>query len=144
MTYDHKRWHQLIQSQVERINKLAEQKGGEYAGDVDRLANFRRNGERLGVPMELVWAVYAGKHWDAVQQYVQDMVSKKERTRAEPISGRVDDLIVYLILFQAILEERNVDKISGVPRSHLKEYHGPVPPQQAHEWTQDKASDSIA
>lgn len=107
--YDHKRWHELIKSQVERINKLAAEKGGEYAGDVDRLANFRRNAAALGVPMELVWAVYAGKHWDAVQQYVQDLVNKKERTRAEPVSGRVDDLIVYLILFQAILEERTLD-----------------------------------
>jgi len=106
MSYDHKRWHQLIQAQVARINKLAESKGGEYAGDTDRLANFRRNGERLGVPMELVWAVYAGKHWDAIQQFVQDLVAKRDRQRAEPISGRVDDLIVYLILFQAILEER--------------------------------------
>lgn len=110
MIYDHKRWAQLIEAQVSRIHKLAEQKGGEYAGDTDRLANFRRNGAALGVPMELVWAVYAGKHWDAVQQYVKDLVAQKDRVRAEPISGRVDDLIVYLILLQAILEEREGPK----------------------------------
>jgi hypothetical protein len=56
--------------------------------------------------METVWAVYAGKHWDAIQQFIKDQRNGKERERLEPIEGRVDDLLVYLLLFKAMLQER--------------------------------------
>jgi len=108
--YSHERYAQLIATTVESITKLSRLKGGEYAGDHDRLANFRRNALALGLPMESVWAVYAAKHWDAVQQFVMDLNMGRERERMEPISGRVDDLIVYLILFKAILDERDTPK----------------------------------
>jgi hypothetical protein len=55
--------------------------------------------------MEQVWAVYAAKHWDAINQYVKDMAKGVVRQRMESISGRADDLIVYLILFKAMVEE---------------------------------------
>ncbi|RNJ49423.1 hypothetical protein [Methylocystis hirsuta] len=97
-----------MDSTFAEMKKLATLKGGEYSGDVDRLANFRRNGEDCGVPIELVWRIYAGKHWDAITQYVHDMMSGKTRERLEGIEGRVDDLLVYLILFKAMLRERAV------------------------------------
>lgn len=105
MSYSHKRWEDLLASTIETINTLSVSKGGEYAGDSDRLANFTRNAERLSLSPEQVWAVYAGKHWDAIQQYVQDIATGKRRKRSEKIEGRADDLIVYLILFKAILED---------------------------------------
>lgn len=104
--YSHERYAELIDSTVEEIIKLSKLKGGEYAGDDDRLANFRRNGLALGLPMETVWAVYAGKHWDAIQQSIKDLNEGKTRQRLESLVGRADDLIVYLILFKAMLEER--------------------------------------
>lgn len=107
MPYPHQRFNTLIENTVAEIRKLSELKGGEYAGDTDRLANFRRNGTALGLPMESIWAVYASKHWDALMQYIRDMQENKHRTRLEPIEGRVDDLIVYLILFKAMLDEKN-------------------------------------
>lgn len=106
MTYSHKRYDELLFKVTEEIQKLSSLKGGEYAGDDDRLANFRRNAEALGLPMETVWAVYAAKHWDAVMQYVKDLNNGATRERLEPIDGRAHDLIVYLILFLAITEER--------------------------------------
>ena len=107
-TYSHERWNALIEQSLTEIKKLGELKGGEYAGDVDRLANFRRNGERLGLPMETVWAVYAGKHWDALSQFIMDSRNGTKRERLEPIVGRVDDLLVYLLLFKAMLDERGM------------------------------------
>jgi hypothetical protein len=104
--YPISRYELLLKSTFLEIENLGTNKGGEYAGDGDRLANFRRNGENLGLPMETVWAVYAGKHWDAIQQYIKDQRNGKERLRLEPIEGRVDDLITYLILFKAMLDER--------------------------------------
>lgn len=98
----------IIEETVDQIKKLSTLKGGEYAGDTDRLANFRRNGANLGLEMEQVWAVYAGKHWDALMQYIKDLGTKTTRERLEPVKGRVDDLIVYLMLFKAMLKERGV------------------------------------
>lgn len=105
-SYSHQRYTELVKETVEKINSLSTLKGGEYAGDTDRLANFRRNGTALGLTMEQVWAVYAAKHWDAVMQYVKDLGEGKTRVRAEPIAGRLDDLIVYAILFKAMIDER--------------------------------------
>lgn len=103
--FSHNRWAALVDASYDQIKSLAAKKGGEYSGDDDRLLNFRRNGAALGLPMETVWAVYAGKHWDAIQQFIKDQRNGKERERLEPIAGRVDDLLVYLLLFKAMLEE---------------------------------------
>lgn len=86
--------------------KLGTLKGGEYAHGDDRLDNFRRNGEALGLPMEVIWAVYAAKHWDAVTQYVSDLNKGIKRERLEGIRGRIDDLLVYLVLFKCMVIER--------------------------------------
>lgn len=107
MGYSHERYAKLIEETLFKVIELGKLKGGEYAGDDDRLANFRRNGTALGLPMETVWAIYYNKHHDAVMQYIKDLQHGKERVRLETIEGRVDDLIVYLLLFKAMVEERN-------------------------------------
>lgn len=99
-------WKKVLTDAIEKINYLSATKGGEYAAEDDRLDNFRRNGERLGLPMEVVWGVYASKHWDALQTYIRDINRGRTRARSEPIEGRADDLIVYLLLFKAMLAER--------------------------------------
>ena len=104
--FSHDKYQEIVESTIENINRLGKLKGGEYAGDTDRLANFRRNGDNLGLPMEVIWAVYAAKHWDAVLQYINDLRTGKERERLEPLSGRLDDIIVYCILFKCMLAER--------------------------------------
>lgn len=96
----------LMEKTFDDALRLRKLKGGEYAGDDDALANFRRNAEAVGLNMETVWRIYAAKHWDAVSQYVKDLNSGVERPRLESIEGRIDDLIVYLCLFKAIIRER--------------------------------------
>lgn len=110
--YPHVKFDRLIRETIDRIHQLSELKGGEYAGDNDRLANFRRNAAALDLTMEQVWAVYAAKHWDAVMQYVRDKAAGKDRVRLEGIGGRLDDLIVYAILFKAIVDESGMDEPS--------------------------------
>ena len=104
--FSHEDYNRVIEQSVTEIKKLGTLKGGEYAGDLDRLANFRRNGENLELPMEVIWAVYCAKHWDAVMTYIRDIAGGKRRERLEPIEGRVDDIMVYLILFKCMLIER--------------------------------------
>lgn len=105
--FSHAKYQELVEKTIAEINRLSKLKGGEYAGDDDRLANFRRNGENLRLPMEVIWAVYYAKHHDAVTQFINDIVSGKTRERLEPIEGRIDDMIVYLLLLKAMVMERN-------------------------------------
>jgi hypothetical protein len=118
--FSHADFNILINETVDNIHRLSKLKGGEYAGDDDRLNNFRRNGAALKLPMETVWAVYAGKHWDAIQQYIVDLREGKTRQRMESISGRADDLIVYAILFKAMVveREREADAADETDRRH--------------------------
>lgn len=103
--FSRERYHRMAEATFDEVRKLAQLKGGEYSGDDDRLANFRRNAADLGMPYEAVWRVYAAKHWDAIGQYVRDRVSGTQRERLEGLDGRVNDLIVYLLLFKAMLIE---------------------------------------
>lgn len=114
MNYSHDRYDQLVQRVFDRVRELSQLKGGEYSGDVDRLANFRRNAEALGVRKETVLLVYAAKHWDAISQYVKDQQNGVDRKRLESIAGRAEDLIVYMILFLAMLDEGYAQ--TGVPQ----------------------------
>lgn len=110
--YGGKRWQQILDETKASIDKLCETKGAEYAAsNKDQLANFRRRSGRFELPVEASWAIYAGKHWDAIETYVTDLIHGRERKRSEPIDGRVDDLIVYLIVFKAMLAERVEPKI---------------------------------
>lgn len=108
-SFSHEAYDELVAETVENLKKLSALKGGEYAGDSDRLANFRRNGEALGLPMEAIWHTYTAKHWDAVTQYIKDLLAGKSRDRMEPLAGRLDDIIVYCVLFKAMLAERAVE-----------------------------------
>lgn len=101
----------IIEKTIKHIRFLEQTKGGEYATDRDRLHNFRHNAEDCGVPMEIIWRVYAGKHWDAISSYIRDIVTGTKRPRSEPIEGRIDDLIVYLILLKAIIYDGKTSEI---------------------------------
>ena len=91
-TFSHERYDLLVKETVDKLIELGKFKGAEYAGDDDRLANFRRNGLALDLPMEAIWHTYTAKHWDAVAQYIKDLIHGKERKRLE--QDAVDDDVV--------------------------------------------------
>lgn len=103
----------LIDSTFQKVQFLRDTKGGEYAGDTDALANFRRNAASLGLNPETIWAVYAGKHWDSIQQFIKDLEAGVSRTRTESILGRIDDLITYAILLKALYHARSEEPIKN-------------------------------
>lgn len=88
------------------IRSLLNVKGGEYAPGVDRLANFKDNAKALELNPKQVWAVYAGKHWDAIKNFIVDESQGRIRMRSEAIEGRIDDLIVYLLLLKGLLVDK--------------------------------------
>lgn len=97
---------EIIENALTRARELFKAKNDEYAGSSsDILGNFRRQAGQLHVPMSTVWMVLAGKHIDAIQEYVKDCKGDVLRPRTQPVSERVDDLIVYALLLQVILAE---------------------------------------
>lgn len=98
----------LRRATYSRIDALNDVKSGEYAKDEDKLANFKEAGQRLGSLPEQVLLVYLDKHYAAICNFVKDLAAHKTRPRSEPIDGRVDDAILYLLLFKALLQERRL------------------------------------
>lgn len=102
------------------MRKLAKYKGGEYAGDVDRLANFRRNAEAMGMDMVQIWAVYYAKHHDSIMQYVKDVGQGMNRVRLENLEERALDMMVYLSLFISIIDEAQGGGVSEKLRTEAR------------------------
>lgn len=100
----------LFTETIKSMEKLLVVKGGEYAGSEDRLANFKRGGQLVGItPLQCAF-VYASKHYDAIATYVRDDASGEERPRSESIEGRLDDLMNYCFLMKCIIREKEKGK----------------------------------
>lgn len=83
---------------------LLQQKGAAYSGDADAFANFKRNGEKLGLSRFHIWAVYCGKHLDAIFGAIRRNPSAPVDP-SEGMEGRIDDAINYLELLSGMLRE---------------------------------------
>lgn len=59
----------LVEEVMSVTGDLLISKGAEYAGNADRLANFKRNAEKNGQLITEVWKTYYGKHADAIDSY---------------------------------------------------------------------------
>lgn len=90
-------------------------KGAEYAGSVDRLANFKRGAANTGVEPLTVLHVYMAKHWDSVSSYVRAKQRGENPKLSEPIVGRFYDLINYAVLAIALIEEENCPTQKELP-----------------------------
>lgn len=65
----------------------------------DRIAAFKRIARDAGINTRQAWAVFAQKHWGAIMRYVKDGF-----VESEPIHGRINDMINYLVLLGAIVD----------------------------------------
>lgn len=92
----------LIEIIWESIKELNKTKGGDYAGDGDVFANFKRHAHNLDLTKEQVLAVYMNKHLDAINTYC-----KTGAVQSEPIEGRINDAILYLLLLRGMVAERD-------------------------------------
>lgn len=100
MTINRDQLRQIINNTLTQINKLNDTKGREYAGDDDALANFHNRAEQMGITPMQVWGIFYGKHSDAIYAYIRN-----GKVLSEPIEGRIDDAILYLILLKGLVLE---------------------------------------
>lgn len=86
---------------LQQCKSLLQGKGDAYSGQTDTLANFKRNGERLGLSKYQIWAVYCGKHIDAIFNSIKENPDFPiEKT--ETMDGRIVDAINYLLLLHGL------------------------------------------
>ena len=90
----------IIKATMEKILEINKTKGEEYSGVDDVCKNFKRQAELLNLDPKLIWAVYVNKHWDAIMSHV-----KSGKVLSEPIENRIDDVILYLLLYKAIIKD---------------------------------------
>lgn len=83
---------------------LLKDKGEAYSGKEDALANFKDNGKRLGMSKYQVWAIYANKHIDSINNAIK-YNPEKPVDKTEGLRGRIIDAINYLIILEALLQE---------------------------------------
>lgn len=94
-------------------------KGTEYAGEIDRFANFRRLSVDLGLSKEMILFVYMKKHLDSILSFIK---TGKEAS-SESIFGRIMDARNYLLLLSGLIAEHKAAQIDkGIsPKADLKE-----------------------
>jgi len=89
----------LYQKMVDEEMEIGKTKALEYTQD-DRLDNFKRIGQELGLDSKVVLWVYLKKHLDSIASYL-----KRGKSLSEPIESRIKDARVYLALLRALIEE---------------------------------------
>jgi hypothetical protein len=103
------------------VRELTKTKGIEYAHIVkdkdgpyvsrdhldDQLANFKEQARELGMKPVQVAQVYMFKHWRSITKYFKDVNAGRKPELSETIESRFRDLVLYLILIEALIEETN-------------------------------------
>jgi hypothetical protein len=74
----------------------------EYAhADSRAFSNFEKIAEDFGIPREIVLLVYAKKHYDGIVSW-----AKGHKSQRESVKGRINDMIVYLVLLRSMVEQQ--------------------------------------
>lgn len=96
---------QIIEQMHEEELVVARTKGKEYT-QVDRLDNFKRIAQEIGIsPKKVLW-VYLKKHLDAINHYIVE-----EETLSEHIFGRIMDARGYLALLRCLIHDEKNNSI---------------------------------
>lgn len=88
----------------------------EYAHDEQNaLRNFETTGAELGMAREKVLWIFAKKHSDGILAWING-----HRSQREDVRGRIKDMIVYLVLLWAMVDD---DEVIHSPISSLSPLH---------------------
>jgi hypothetical protein len=98
----------LVEDLQTQGREILESKGRDYTrDDADRLINFKKIADEMGVDPLLVWWVYFRKHIDAIATHV-----KTGKAESEPIVTRFIDAQNYLYLGYALIKEAKDRKVA--------------------------------
>ena len=89
---------------LKQVVGMNETKGREYAGiKDDRLANFKRVGEKFNVDPKLVCAIFLQKHLDSIDTFI----ASEKTFSDEKIEGRIVDAVTYMTLLWGLIVEQD-------------------------------------
>jgi hypothetical protein len=121
MTYEEL---QQIEEQVwERMRKIRETKGREYAHDEDTLADFKEVAADAGISPMQCWLTYVQKHQRAIATFVRE-----GSVKSESIYDRVLDVVVYHVLLLGLVQDleqetlkvrEDIAKAFQIPPAHV-------------------------
>lgn len=108
MTMTHEEQADKMAEVWEEISFLREQGQQEYARDEDNahsnfewVADMLNRGREHKITREDVLLVYALKHLDGITSYINGHKGQREDVR-----GRINDLIVYMILLRGMIDDK--------------------------------------
>tara|TARA_R100000278_G_scaffold2287_1_gene4402 strand:+ start:580 stop:954 length:375 start_codon:yes stop_codon:yes gene_type:complete len=108
-----------FKSIMEKVKQTRDAGQREYAHDINNVfANFERVGSALGISREKALMTYLLKHIDGVTAWVQGHQSQRE-----DVTGRIKDLIVYLCLLWAMVDDDQSDTEMSTFQKNLR----PIP-----------------
>jgi len=111
-----------VREQLEKIVQVLEVKGRDYGASHDVHINFRTVADLLGQSKYQVLAVYLLKHVQSVTNAITKQPLKPQ-TGAEPIEGRLIDIINYCLIMMCMLKEDDI-VINGIYRKDISEAKG--------------------
>lgn len=124
----------VMEKVFDELRGLREAGQKEYAhADDNCFANFERVATEAGVSREMALWVYFLKHKDGVASYL-----KGHRSQRENVRGRLNDMMVYLCLLRAMIDESEAQAGPGVTTTR-----GLVAAQAENELRRMKASGGV-
>jgi hypothetical protein len=96
-------FNKLLETEIlPAITAMRDSGQKEYAQDKDEVfANFIRTGERLDISADKTLMVFMLKHIDGICAYI-----KGHKSQREHVTGRIADVIVYLMLLWGMIKEQ--------------------------------------
>lgn len=103
----HARKNEIFQEIFDSCLQLQFGKAKDYASDADALSNFKsQDAEALGLTPYQKWGVYFAKQAMSILGAIGKN-PQQPSTTSEPIEERINDAIIYLVLFKCLLEDMN-------------------------------------
>src|SRR6266850_3979206 len=101
----HQEREEFAQKLLIKCKNLREIKGSEYSRrELDVNSNFKRISNSLNEEPIKIAFIYMYKHLDAITNFIKNGITEG----AEPIEGRLADLINYSIIIASLLEEKRL------------------------------------
>lgn len=120
-----KEFNKCIDLQIEKCRNVLIKKSDEYAGDTDRLHNFRAFADLAGITMEQACGGFLGKHLVSIYDMIKTQGAEQKITyytdnaKALTVPGpmteytldqwdeKIGDAINYLLILSAILRRED-------------------------------------
>ena len=106
----------LMEDTYQELVRISDTKGKEYTVGQDRLENFKKQGEDIGLHPLQVWATFVNKHYRAIQAFIRN---GGQELSEEKIEGRFYDLMLYGMLGLALVYELKEGVLGPIPTPDL-------------------------